>query len=477
MWHSTSSPGGSDAAASSPPPERPPLGGVVVDHDPPDAAALAGLQHALDVIVTMRPTSTTSAQIAQVALLERIVNASAGLRADVSVHFADATVVEQRAAGVVARFLGRGVSDELGLARGISPQHAASDMRLARQLDGRFPVLATLSRTGDVSERAAHVVACECEHLSDELARQLDARLSPQLPGLGIGKVETAARFLAIELDERGYLERHAAAVEGRCLTMRPVADGMVRLSGLVPMRTGIRAFGAIDRAARTARSSGDPRTLHQLRADLFTEQLTGPGRQTPDVELHVTIPAESLLGHGSTPGVVDGYGPVPASWVRELLDSVACDGDGGGASAVWLRRLFTDPVDDAVTAVDTHRRRFHPVIARWIRARDANVCRMPNCDHRGDDLQLDHVDAYHHSHDSAVENGQTACGSYNLVKELPGWTVRKRHDPARPNSPLLEITTPTGRTYRCPPPPAFGPGTRRTPPWSSTGVSAPRAS
>ncbi|WP_162942430.1 HNH endonuclease, partial [Desertimonas flava] len=433
-------------------------------------------------ITGMRPASTTSTQIAQVALLERIVNASAGLRAEVSVQFAEATLAEQRDAGIGPRLLGRGIADELGLARGISPQHAASDMRLARQLDGRFPMLAAILRSGDVSERAAHVVARECEHLSDELARHVDARLSPQLPGLGIGKVETAARFLAIELDERGYLERHSAAVEQRCLTMRPVADGMVRLSGLVPMRDGVRAFGAIDRAARNARSEGDGRNLDQLRADLFVELLTGQRGAVPDTELRVTIPADSLFAHGSTPGIIDGYGPVPAAWVRELLDTLThhgdsdndndrdSDGDGdgdGGSAAVWLRRVFTDPADDTVVAVDTHRRRFHPVVARWIRARDANVCRMPACDHTGDDLQLDHVDPYSQSHDSAVENGQTACASYNLLKELPGWTVRKHRDPDHPHSPTLEIITPTGRTYHCPPPPAFGPGTRRTPPWA----------
>ncbi len=420
----------------------------------------------LSVIVAMGPASTTDGQVEQVTLLERIVNAAAGLRAEVSVAFADATIIEHREKGVPARWVGRGVSDELGLARRVSPQHAAADMRLARQLDARFPILGGLLRSGDVSERVATVVVRECQHMCDELARRVDTDLAHQLVGLGVGKAESAARRLAIELDEAGFLERHARAAEQRSVTIRPVADGMVRITGLVPMRDGVAAYGTLDRAAREARSNGDERALDQLRADMFVDLLSGR-RDRPGVhiEFDITIPAESLLGTGTEPGVITGYGPIPAAWAREFLDTItnqpdASTGVGSGVE-VWVRRLLTDPADDTVCAVDQHRRRFHPHAARWIRARDANVCRMPVCD-TDHGLELDHVDPYRRSGDSAVANGQLACASYNQIKELPGWTVTKRSTSGHPNSPTLTITTPTGRTYTTPPPPVFGPGTRR---------------
>lgn len=257
-------------------------------------------------------------------------------------------------------------------------------------------------------------------------------------------------------------------------MSIRPVADGMVRLTGLVAMRDGIKAFAAIDRAARDQRADGDPRNLDQLRADLLIDILTGRATGTlAGVEFNITIPAHSLLGDGPTPGVIAGYEPIPASWARELLDNLTHNLDNhtstaGPAADVWLRRLFTDPADDTVSAVDRHRRRFHPHVARWIRARDAHRCRMPVCDHTHttSNLDLDHVDPYHRSHDSAIGNGQLACDTYNQIKELPGWTVTKQRTPSRPNAPTLTITTPTGHTYTTPPPPAFGPATRRTPPW-----------
>lgn len=474
MWHSTDSLSVGGVATTtptsrrSPPPLSPSSTATPPTPDESSGADVERLEALLHVIQAMGPAPTMRAQIDQVNVLERIVNAAAGLRAAVSVAFGEATIAAQREAGVRTRDLGRGISDQLGLARGISPQHAAADGRLARQLHDRFPTLAALLRAGRISERVAGVVVRECQHLDDELARRVDGQLGPQLPGLGIGKAETAARFLAIEFDEVGYLERHTRAVDQRALSIRPVADGMVELTGLVALRDGITAYAAIDRAARDRRSHGDARTLDQLRADLFVDLLTGRATgSSAGVEFNITIPAESLVGHGSTPGVVAGYGPIPAAWARELLDAVTGDVESG--AAVWLRRLFTDPADDTVTAVDRHRRRFHPVVARWIRARDANVCRMPTCDHTDatSDVDLDHVDPYRTSGDSAVANGQVACESYNQLKELPGWTVTKRATPGRPNSPTLTIVTPTGHTYTTVPPPAFGPATRRTPPWS----------
>ncbi|WP_116998110.1 DUF222 domain-containing protein [Desertimonas flava] len=476
MWHSTDLPTAGAAYAAAPPlqPEPPAPPGPPGPWRSPlpacDRVLVDRLSDVLDVIVAMGPASATDGQIGQVTLLERIINAAAGLRAEVSVAFADATIDEHRDQGVSARWVGRGVSDELGLARRVSPQHAAADMRLARQLDVRFPILGRLLRVGDVSERVAAVVARECQHLNDELAHRVDTELSRQLVGLGVGKAEAAARYLAIGLDEAGFLERHTRAAEQRGVSMRPVADGMVRISGLVPMRDGVAAYGTLDRAARDARSNGDERPLDHLRADLFVDLLSGRRtRPGVNIEFNITIPAESLLGNDTAPGVIPGYGPIPATWARELLDTIAHQPDtadtnttSGTGVAVWLRRVFTDPADDTVSAVDQHRRRFHPHVARWIRARDANICRMPVCD-RDHDLDLDHVDPYRHSHDSAVANGQLACQSYNQIKELPGWTVTKHPDRDRPNAPMLTITTPTGRTYTAPTPPVFGPGTRRT--------------
>ena len=48
--------------------------------------------------------------------------------------------------------------------------------------------------------------------------------------------------------------------------------------------------------------------------------------------------------------------------------------------TTVWLRRLFTDPIDGSVIDIDSHRRRFDPTLLRFIDARD-QTCRMPGCD------------------------------------------------------------------------------------------------
>ncbi len=53
--------------------------------------------------------------------------------------------------------------------------------------------------------------------------------------------------------------------------------DGVASLGGsnLAPQQA-MAAYDRVDRIARAARSAGDPRTLAQLRADVFTAVLAG---------------------------------------------------------------------------------------------------------------------------------------------------------------------------------------------------------
>jgi hypothetical protein len=121
--------------------------------------------------------------------------------------------------------------------------------------------------------------------------------------------------------------------------------------------------------------------------------------------------------------------------------------------TAVWVRRIFTDPVDDTVVAVDTRRRRFDAGLARLIRYRD-RVCRDPCC--TAPIRHLDHVRAYREGGPTSVANGAGLCERGNYAKDLPGWT-RRTVDTG--TNPRIEITTPTGHSYSSSAPPALGPG------------------
>jgi hypothetical protein len=123
----------------------------------------------------------------------------------------------------------------------------------------------------------------------------------------------------------------------------------------------------------------------------------------------------------------------------------------------VWLRRTFTDPVDDTVATIDTKRRRFDGTLARLLVYRDQH-CRHPHCD--SPIGHLDHITPHRNGGPTTAVNGQGLCEHDNHVKEMPGWTTR--HEPTdgdHGGEHRLWITTPTGHTYISSPPPALGPG------------------
>jgi hypothetical protein len=105
------------------------------------------------------------------------------------------------------------------------------------------------------------------------------------------------------------------------------------------------------------------------------------------------------------------------------------------------------------VTDRDPRRRRFSAEDARFLDARDHH-CRHPRCD--GAIADHDHVRRRADGGPATRSNGQGLCEAHNLVKELPGW--RSRVTDPRPGSHTVEITTPTGHTYRSQAPPGLPP-------------------
>jgi len=163
---------------------------------------------------------------------------------------------------------------------------------------------------------------------------------------------------------------------------------------------------------------------------------------------------------------VLHGYGPVPAPYARMLIGSAAGTGtDGQQAKAkVWLRRLFTDPVDGSVVDIDSKRRRFDATLLRFIDARD-QTCRMPGCDtaiaHR------DHVTRHADAGSTSAANAQGTCAEWNQLKDEPGWQVETTWPVGKgipATNPAISITTPTNHTYNSTAPPALGHGTHPPP-------------
>jgi len=179
--------------------------------------------------------------------------------------------------------------------------------------------------------------------------------------------------------------------------------------------------------------------------ADLFVQRITGQATAAAvPAEIQLVMTPDTLLGASDRPARI-GDAVIPAPTARDLAARTD--------APRWLRRLFTDPLTGVVTAIDPRRRRFSAADARFLDTRDQH-CRHPRCD--GAITDHDHVVRAADRGPATRTNGQGLCEAHNLVKETPGWTARVA-DP-RPGHHTVEITTPTGHTYRSQAPPGLPP-------------------
>ena len=204
------------------------------------------------------------------------------------------------------------------------------------------------------------------------------------------------------------------------------------------------------------------------------------PGDQSAlrtSVELQVLLAASTLLGLDNQPGMLRGYGTIPAALARQIADH---------AHSSVLRRLVCDPIDGRLLTMDTRTRCYTGPNRQFMLWRD-QACRLSGADIRDGD----HIIPYAAGGPTTIANGQGMAKNPHLIRDHPDITVHtlpyrpdRAADPdpqrllghaqlarLRGNAPDINWTMPTGHTYQRPPPPALGHGSRPTP----RGVKRPR--
>ncbi|MCF4119749.1 hypothetical protein L1785_02025 [Antribacter sp. KLBMP9083] len=291
------------------------------------------------------------------------------------------------AAELAARRVGSADLEHLGDEIAAQLGHAPT---VGRTLVGRalaleeLPEVRTALGQGVVCARKADVLAFAGAFPTAEERRAATVRVLVHAPRLGLRALRNRMNAEAAAPGGEGAERNRRAARERLHVTVEPVEDAMAYVSAYLPAQDAAAVWAAVD-AAGTAihRTAGEPRTLGQARADVFVALVTGrvvlpehgpgaapdhvageaPGRVAGDpvsrttgpasgctcgacvcggtrvravtvpAQVRVTVSAGTLLGLDDAPGVLAGYGPVPAEVARTL----AVDG-------TW-QRLVTDPV------------------------------------------------------------------------------------------------------------------------------------
>lgn len=381
-----------------------------------------------------------------IAGLERLKRRAEALQARMAMAFDASVRARQEAAGVRREHLGRGVADQIALARQESPRRGQRHLGLARALVHEMPsTLAALER-GDVSEWGATLVARETAVLTLEERREVDARLALTMATSGVSEQQLgdAARAMAQQLDPAAAVRRAAKAETDRCVTVRPAPDCMTYVTAHLPVHQGVAVFAALDHAAKSAAAQGDPRGRGQVMADTLVAAVTGSAATSPGapaVTVELVMSDTALLGGDDAPAVLPGHGTVPAAVARRLV------AEAGEAGRAWVRRLYATPDRTRLVAMESRARRFPAGLARFLRLA-GQVCATPWCD--APIRHIDHVVPAARGGPTSAGNGQGLCEHCNLAKEFTG-SVVERHDG------VTTATTSTGHRYDSTPPPLLG--------------------
>ncbi len=374
----------------------------------------------------------------ELSAMERLTSGAAAAKARLTAELHARRTARDAAAGVPTARRARGVAHEVALARRESPHAGREHLGLAVALVGEMPeTLAALTR-GDINEYAAQLMVRETADLSLEDRMAVDATLGPQLSGLGNQEIVRLVRRMAYELDTEGAEARARAAKARRRVTCRGLGNGMSRISGDLPAMDAAAAMQSLRDHADLRRSMGDERSRDQVMADELAERLDRPviaGARRAEIQL--VMNAEMLLGADrETPAHLVGYGPLPYGMAADFLADVDAE--------VLIRRLFVNPDDNSLVAMDSKGIVFHGGLRRLLFARDGETCRTPWCD--APVRHGDHVTSRARGGRTTLDGGQGLCEACNYAKEAPGWRHETRSQ--WPERHTTEITTPTRHTH-----------------------------
>lgn len=272
------------------------------------------------------------------------------------------------------------VADELKMALVWTRRAAESALDYAWQICERLPAVWRALFEGSIDLPRARVIAEGVAHLDEVIAREVADRILAEAEESTTGQIRARLRRLTLEADPDDAARRYDTGLNGRRVVAEPRPEGTADLVGEnLPADRVAAILGRIHDEARRRRRRNDPRSVDQLRADIFLELLEGgchrSGRR-PVVDIRVDLP--TLVGLAERAGEIPGWGPVIADVARRLVERQP-DGE-------W-RVVVTDPDTGAVLADGTTRRRPTAAQRRYLEARQPTCfnprCRMParHCD------------------------------------------------------------------------------------------------
>jgi len=317
-----------------------------------------------------------------------------------------------------------------------------SNLRYARAMHERLPLVADAFRAGDIDFRVFRALVFRTDLVTDETAlAAVDGALAVRVrrwPSMTARRLADLIDRVVVMVDPDAR-RRTRQDVADRFVEVSEVDNGLCWVNGVVFSSAGRALDLRLNELAATV-CSGDPRTVPQRRADALGALAAGADRlrcgcgdagcalaaveSRSAVVVHVVADRATVEGIGDSPGVIDGGGLIPAEVVRELAATARC-------------RPLVVPSD----SVGEPRYRPSAGLAEFVRARDL-TCRAPGCDRPARGCDLDHTVAYSDGGLTHASNLKCLCRQHHLLKSFWRWRDRQLPDGT------VIWTAPSGHQY-----------------------------
>ena len=350
--------------------------------------------------------------------------------------------------------------EEIASALNLAPVTAQSRIDVARTLTQHLPATCVALANGEISSAQATVIAKESAAL---LRKGIDPDQLRFLEETAIAysefhtptQVTNKVRSIVAKLEPAEFEVVVAEAAQGRRVTFTAQPHGMAQILALLPAAEAQTVWLAIDKLARSNRDKGlvvngnretgftgdagrleqsvgsvaslpefisshlEPLTLDQLRADALSmiagqflaESASEHLAHGRPVTLNLTLDLPTFLGLNEKPGILAGYGEIPASTARLLA-----------VDAKW-RRFITDPLTGNL--LDYGRTTYVPpqALVDFIVARDRR-CRFPGCRQPARVCDIDHAIPWEEGGETSKENLGLLCRRHHRMKTHGGWKL-----------------------------------------------------
>jgi hypothetical protein len=242
--------------------------------------------------------------------------------------------------------------EEIASTLNLAPVTAQSRIDVARVLTQHLPATCAALSNGEISSAQATVIARESATLIRRGIHPVQLRYL-ESTAIAYSEFHTPAqvtnkvRSMVAKMEPEEFEVEAAEAVQERRVTLTAQPHGMAQILALLPAAEAQTIWLAIDKLARSQRDQSlvttlgketlpefiteklEPLTLDQLRADalatiaaqflsITSEENLAHGRA---VTLNLTLDLPTLLGLKENPGLLAGYGEIPASVARQFLE------------------------------------------------------------------------------------------------------------------------------------------------------------